>query len=980
MTFTQTTIAVLLSTAFTFSSLTVAQESPPTIELGAPFSDGAILQREMKVPVWGWSKPGTRITVEFSRQKKTTTTGEDGKWMLELDPLIASADPAELKVSESTGATRTLNNILVGEVWLASGQSNMQWIASKCDVGRVLQKGIAERVAAGQEKGPVIREALVTNYFASLHPIEHADVKWSPAGGDSSAIAYAFAYKLHHELGVPIGILNCSFSQTSIQAWTPRHGFAGGEDVYTKAIYRKILETDPTTPEHKTAWARFYSEIENTLNENENRVKNGEHPKAISTKTPGNLSGNRDASWLFNARLNPMVPYAIRGGIWNQGYANMGEGLVYYNNLHSMIRGWRMSWNRPELPVYFHQFYCPGHKGGWNHDPTIGRATDMRLGTWLARDIPNTGMASQIDITGAIHYGNKALPGQRLALHALKNQYGRNIVSDGPMFKSYEVKGNKLVVTFDHAQGGLVVAETGTNSKSGLANPTVIPNGDAQVKCFYLADEHRVWHPANMKIDGATVILSSPNVKTPRGISYGTAGVGFQPNVYNRAMLPTTPFIYYDHKIVTSNTWPDEKLKIAGEVIDPSTVGKLATWYKMPLLSTQFRDNAVFQAGVPITIWGSVLHDYGYEAEGKAVIKFSFAGIEKTIAVNDDSPNIVELGPGQSRNASGSKEWRVTVPPMKASAEPRTLKVTFLLDGEVAHERVCKNIVIGDVWFVAAPPGQFNTPPAGKGNTPVRMMTRKAKRFSFHVPSRYSVCVSRTPKNRFASEWTDASGIAAALGNRISRTTGKPVGIIFMQSSLTSMGNGVPSKNLTEVKSWIPVDELKNAPSLMDDYKDLATVRPGNPYYNANARRYVSAWKRYWSEYIPQLMATKRVPDAAPWGSYPTLAASVTSKASETYNVMVHSFTPAAFKGVIFLCSESMFKEDGGASYGQELAALANGWKRKFGGEAPHFYYTIPNRMLAPRITWPKMITDKSTAIEIGDWSEMKRVMEAIRN
>lgn len=976
MTVSQRFITAVLLTALSVFSFS-AQDAVAEIELGAPFTDNAILQREMNVPVWGWSKPATKVTIEFAGQKKTTVTGDDGKWMLQLDPLKASAEPAELKVSAGTGATHTLKNILVGEVWLASGQSNMQWIASKCDVGRVLMKRMAERVAAGKEKEPVIREALVTNYFASLHPIEHADVDWSPAGGNSSAIAYAFAYKLHRELGVPIGILNCSFSQTSIQAWTPGVGFADGQDAYTQAIYKKILETAPTTPEHKAAWAKFYINIETTLKENEARVNNGEHAQAISTKTPGNLSGNRDASWLFNARLNPMIPYAIRGGIWNQGYANIGEGLVYYNNLHSLIRGWRKLWNRPELPVYFHQFYCPGHKGGWNHDPTIGGATDMRLGTWLARDIPHTGMASQIDITGAIHYGNKALPGQRLALHAIKNQYGKDIIADGPMFKSYEVKGNKLIISFDHAEGGLVVAETGTNSKSGLATPTIILSGDAQVKCFYLADKNRVWHPASMKIDGETVVLSSPKVKSPRGVSYGTAGIGFQPNLYNRAMLPTTPFIYYDQKLVTSKTWPDEKLKVAGEVIDPSTVGKLAEWYKMPLLSTQFRDNAVFQAGVPITIWGSVLHDYGYEAEGKATIKFSFAGIEKKIAVNDNSPNIVKLGPGQSRAASG-KEWRVTVPPMKANAEPKTLKVSFFIDGEVAHERVCKNIVIGDVWFVAAPPGKFNLPSTEKSNLPVRMMTRKAKRFTFHAPSRYTVCVSRTPKNRFASEWTDANGMAATLGNRISSTTGKPVGIVFMQSGMTSMGKGVPSKNLTGVKSWIPVDDLKNAPSLLGDYKDLATVRPGNPFYDANVRRYVSAWKKYWSETIPKLMATKRVPDAAPWGSYPTLTASVTSKASETYNVMAHSFTPGAFKGVIFLCSEQMFAEDQGANYGSELTALANCWKRRFGGEDPQFIYTIPNQKLAQKITRPKSINGESTPIEIGDWFELKNVIQAV--
>ncbi|MGB0144799.1 MAG: sialate O-acetylesterase, partial [Akkermansiaceae bacterium] len=230
------------------------------LELGPPFRDHAILQREMKLPVWGWSKPKTSVTVTFAGQSKQAEAGPDGKWTVELKPLKASFDPTELVISEKGGDTITLKDILVGEVWLASGQSNMQWVASKCDTGRVLQKQIAERVAAGEEKAPVIREAKITNYFAALHPIEHADAEWSSDQGNFSAIAFSFAYDLQRELKVPIGILNCSFSQTSIQAWTPRVGFANGTSDCTKALYQKILESDPSTPEHKKAWRAFYQQ------------------------------------------------------------------------------------------------------------------------------------------------------------------------------------------------------------------------------------------------------------------------------------------------------------------------------------------------------------------------------------------------------------------------------------------------------------------------------------------------------------------------------------------------------------------------------------------------------------------------------------------------------------------------------------------------------------------------------------------------
>ena len=946
------TAAVLLAPLAAGAAEKKAAAKPqPAIELGAPFADNAILQRQMKVPVWGWSKPGTKVTVAFAGQEKTVTAGKDGKWMCRLDELKANATPRQMVITDGRGKKVVLKDVLVGEVWLASGQSNMQWKVAKSSCNKL-------RVKANGDVVP-IREFEVTSVYAALHPIERARGEWKNGGySNYSAIAFAFAHKLYGELNVPIGILNCCFSQTAIQAWVPRVGFANAGDEYTRGIYKKILETDPTSPEHKTAWNSFYQDLEDVMGQNAERVKKGLPARAVSTRTPGNLKGNRDASWMFNGRLNPVIPYAIRGGIWNQGYANMGEGLPYYNNLHSLVRGWRMRWNRPELPVYFHQFYCPGQKGGWkNNDPNIGPCAEMRLGTWLARDIPNTGMASQIDITGGIHYSHKAVPGQRLALHALKNQYGQDIVADGPMYKSYTVKGNKLIMEFDHAKGGLVVAEAGYNAigrkedSTGFADPKIIENGEGRVELFYLAGEDRLWHPASVKIEGQKAIVTSPKVKSPRGVSYATAGVAFQPALYNRALLPMTPFIYYDQKMVTSKTWPDERLKIAGVVIDPETIGKKNEYRKMPLLSTQFRDNAVFQAGVPVAIWGSAIHDWGYEAKGKGVIKFSFAGTEKTIPVTP-----------------GMREWKVMVGPMKASAEPKTLKVTFTIDDELAHERICTNIVIGDVFYVAAPSMNLKLPAAKPSGQVVRMIKRQAKRWAFVRPSRYSVCVSTTPKNRFASRWMDADGLAGVIGHKIAAKTSKPVGIVFMQ-------NGIPKGGSNPVlKSWIAAEYLNQAPSLMVDYKTVGSQYPGNPYYNANTRRYIADWKKYWGEYVPEMMATKRVPDGVAWGSYPSLSGSVgKSQAAQIYNVMVHSFTPASFKGIIFLCSEQMCEKDQGASYGPELSALANCWKDRFGGADPYFFYTIPSRSLAPKITRPAQIKGKSTACEIGHWLTAKR-------
>jgi hypothetical protein len=864
--------------------------------------------------------------------------------MLELDPLKASFDPAEMKITETAllrqgsggqgGKSVTLKNILVGEVWFASGQSNMVWPASKCDVGQ-LQEQIAARVAAGKEKQPVIREAKITDYFAALHPIEHANAAWHSEAGAMSGIAYSFAYHVFRDVNVPIGILNCSFSQTSIHAWIPRIGYRDGQDEYTKSFWKRLLETDPTTPEHKAAWDKYYADAEAAL-----KAK-----KAISTKTPGNMSDNRDSSWLFNARLNPMIPYACRGGIWNQGWASMGDGINYYNNLHSMIRGWRLLWGRPDLAVYFNQFYA----NGVSELPAIGNVVDMRMGTLLARDIPHTGMGIQIDIGGAIHYSNKTLSGQRLALHALKNEYGKKVVADGPMYKSYRVEGDKVIVELDHAEGGLVVAETATNSKEGLAIPTIIPDGAKQVKLFYLAGEDRVWRPAEVKIEGDKLVLTSAKVKAPRGVTYGTGGIGGKPNIYNKALLPLAPFTYFDNALVTAQTWKGDWVI---EGVEPGPRGKRWDYRSMPLLSSQFVHNGVLQAGQPVTIWGST-RQWGQWSdalpEGKAEVVFSFAGIEKKIPVTADAA-----------------EWQVTLPPMKASSEPQTLKVSFTVDGELAHERVITNLVFGDVWYVAAPYGVLDKQ-AVKPTGSLRMMTRSSKGDRADRPRRYSVSTSTTPENRFASFWRDADGFAGVLGQRIAAKTGQPVGIIFMQSA----GGGKDTPE-AELKHWIAAEDLEKAPSLMADFEELAGTLPGTKQYEANVRRYVSAWKQYWGEYIPAMIATKAVPDGKGWGSYPSLGGEIKTDASQVYNVMVGSFHPASFKGILFLSGKKMVEADQGAKFGEQMTALANSWKQKFACPDPTLIYTIPSSTLAPKITKPQGIQGKSVAVEVANWPTVK--------
>lgn len=191
----------------------------------------------------------------------------------------------------------------------------------------------------------------------------------------------------------------------------------------------------------------------------------------------------------------------------------------------------------------------------------------------------------------------------------------------------------------------------------------------------------------------------------------------------------------------------------------------------------------------------------------------------------------------------------------------------------------------------------------------------------------------------------------------------------------TQKEKGKPDAKL---KEWMAPGCLKMAPSLMEDYKQLAGTTPGNEFHEANVRRYMADWKSYWAKYVPEMIATKRVPDAVPWGAIPSLASSVTTTASQTHNVLVESFTPASLKGIVFLSGPDMVAEDGGALFGEQMSALGNCMKSKFGGTDIPFFYTIPASSIAPKITKPSAIKGASHAIEINAWADTSAILESI--
>lgn len=370
----------------------------------AIFGDNMVLQRGQPLPVWGWDDPGVQVTVSVGGAGVTTVAGGDGTWRVTLPPLEAGG-PYTLTVQGSS--VITASNVLAGEVWLCSGQSNMEMQVSRVE-------NAAQEIAAADH--PRIRHIKFRHRPAEKPMTDVPSDGWkvcSPeTAGGFTAAGYFFGRYLEKELDVPIGLIGSNWGGTRIEPWTPPVGFKKVPALENIAAH---LDTYPT------------------------KRKNG----AINHQSP--LA-------LYNGMIHPIVPYAIQGAIWYQGESNNGEGMLYHEKMKALILGWRSLWKR-ELPFYYVQL-APFRYGG---DPA------RLAGIWEAQlktlALPHTGMAVTVDIGNItdIHPRNKQDVGKRLALWALADTYGRRgIVYSGPLYRSAAVEGDRIRIAFDHVDGGLV--------------------------------------------------------------------------------------------------------------------------------------------------------------------------------------------------------------------------------------------------------------------------------------------------------------------------------------------------------------------------------------------------------------------------------------------------------------------------------------------------------------------------------------------
>ncbi len=476
------------------------------VRLPALFSDHMVLQAGQADAVWGWASPGEKICVSIAGQTKSATAGTDGRWQLRLDPLRAGG-PHVLKV-QSTNTIR-VRDVLVGEVWLGSGQSNMAMkVANAQDFAQ-------EQAAANL---PTLRMFNVERLPITT-PQADCKGQWQVCTpetvGAFSATAYFFGRPLLNELQVPVGLINSSVGGTDIAAWTSAEVQQKVPALLAQMESWKQRDTTFDMAQAKADHERRMAAWKEAAKKA--RAAKRDVPRAPKPPVEPQHDQNRPAN-LYNGMIAPLIPYTIRGAIWYQGEHNSRTpetGALYSLQLPLLIADWRARWGYdfPFAWVQLPNFNRTG--GGWE----VVRESMLK-----SLSVKDTGMAITIDIGDPkdIHPKNKQEVGRRLAMWALAKVYGKPGASSGPLPASHEIRGQEVCVRFQHADGGLV-------AKGG------------ELRGFVIAGADRQWVPAQARIDGQSVIVSSPQVKQPVAVRYAWSD-NPDCNLYNGAGLPATPF------------------------------------------------------------------------------------------------------------------------------------------------------------------------------------------------------------------------------------------------------------------------------------------------------------------------------------------------------------------------------------------------------------------------------------------------------
>jgi sialate O-acetylesterase len=623
----------------------VMYKAQADVRLPKVFGDNMVLQRDQPITIWGWASPKEKVTIQFDKQSKTAVANRNGEWKINLDA-VSAGGPYQLTVKGKNALT--FNNVLVGDVWICSGQSNMEWTVSQ-------SKDAMNEIAAANY--PTIRHIKIPNRIATDQQKDIEEGEWkvcSPAtAGTFTAVGYYFARQLTKELNVPIGLINSTWGGTHVETWISREGFESSDefksmiasmprlDLDSLAKVKQLQQRrqveaaqgkveDPATaiqwkeptfddsqwkamrvPGHweqqslptldGVVWfrktitltadqaaqnanlelamiddsdetfvnGRKVGETKNKWNEKRRYsippgvLKEGKNLIAVRVEDygwGGGIHGSNDdvkiqvggqqiplaGDWnfrvesilansgigpnsyptlLFNAMINPIIPYSMKGVIWYQGESNADRAKQYEKSFPLMITDWRKHWGQDDFPFYFVQLASYNSNNGTSEKGSAW--AELREAQTATLSLPNTGMAVTTDIGDPIdiHPRNKQDVGKRLAAIALLRTYGKNVVDSGPTFKSFDVKENKIVIHFDNIGSGLMVKD-----KYGY------------LKGFEIAGSDQKFKYAKAEIQGNDIIVYHDDIRQPVAVRFGWADDASDNNLFNKEGFPAVPF------------------------------------------------------------------------------------------------------------------------------------------------------------------------------------------------------------------------------------------------------------------------------------------------------------------------------------------------------------------------------------------------------------------------------------------------------